>query len=266
VSLMHAAGCCCSELGNCCVYSPNNLNNHCCATPSNLTLEKCIDGLTLSQCNALAVGDLTTVFHLNDVCMNNGCNEPSIGDCTPRRYYVTYQKSYEDYVILDPNNNYAIGLSFHGPYSHQQVSVIEVTTAANVASYNSAMNAWIAQTYTSTSGNITQTITYTVEIIGTIDTGVCGRWVTGCDFSYVSPASVYFIDFNPGTCITYISAITYFASGSNFNYFYSPLNSTNTTTNCVPWENYINSICTFTPLTCPTTGGIQTCGGTYGCC
>ena len=265
MSLMHAAGCCCSGLGNCCVYSPNNLNNHCCATSSNLTLERCIDGLTVSQCNDLAVGDLTSVFHSNGVCMNNGCNEPSIGDCTPRRYNVTYQKSYEDYVILESNPPYGIGLSYHGPYSHQQVSVIEVTTAADVASYNSAMSAWVAQTYTITSGNITQTITYTTEIIGTIDTGVCGRWVTGCDFSYVMPASTYLINFNPGTCITYISAITYFASGSNFNYFYSPLNSQNTTVNCAPWNNYVNNICTFTSLSCQSTGGVQTCGGD-GCC
>lgn len=253
----------CLGSGNCCVYSTNNLGNHCCADGFNgVVLESCTDGLTFCECMAKATGGLSSVFHLDGLCVNNGCNEPNSGNCTPRRYEVFYQSTHEDYEAQCAFSS-GVCVYYHGPSTPMNILVIEVTTTADVSAKNAALAAWAAQSYTATSTGVVQTKTMSSQSIGFIDTSHCGRYVNACDFPYTIEAAEAYSNFEPGTCTENWTAINTFPFQSTFNAFYSTLNPppNNTSTNCPPWVKYSNYQCTFTPATCTSTGGVYTHSG-----
>lgn len=252
----------CLGSGNCCVYSTNYGDNHCCPNGFNgVVLEDCIDGLTFCECMAEAVGGRTSVFHLGGVCVNNGCNEPNNG-CTSRRYEVFYQSTHEDYEAQCALSS-GVCVSYHGEGSPNNIYVAEVTTTADVNAKNSALAAWAATSFTVTSGNATLTKTRTSQSIGTFETSECGRYVDACDFPFTIEASEAYSNFEPGTCTENWTAINTFPVQSTFNAFYSTLKPPpdNILLGCPPWVKYSNYQCTFTPATCTSTGGVYTHSG-----
>lgn len=251
----------CLGSGNCCVYSTNYGDNHCCPNGfDGVVLEDCIDGSTFCECMAEAVGGRTSVFHLNGVCVNNGCNEPNNG-CTSRRYEVFYQSTHEDYTApcAFGGGNCTV---YSGEGSPNNIYVAEVTTSAMVTIKNNSLAAWAATSFSQTDQQgFHLARTRTSQSIGTFETSECGKYIQACDFPFTIEATSAYTNFEPGSCQENWTEINTFPIQSTFNGFYSTLNSQNDATGCLPWVKYSNYQCSFTNDTCASSGGVYTHSG-----